>query len=66
MSTAGDDEPWSSMVAGDEGSKLPNDQSNLLNALRALSLMFCNCINTAAHFWADASLHLLLAVALHR
>ena len=52
MSTAGDDEPWSSIVAGDEGSKLPNGQSNLLTALPTLSLMFCTCINTAAYFWA--------------
>ena len=34
------------LVEGDEGSYLPNCQSNLVIALHALSLLFCN-------FWQD-------------
>ena len=56
--------PWSSLGGGDEDSFLPNCQSNLVIALDAQSLLFCNFIKTAAYHWADASLHLLLAVAL--
>ena len=54
----------SSMVEGDEGSYLPNCQSNLVIALDELSLLFCIFINTAAYNWADISLHLPLAVKL--
>ena len=58
---------WSSLVAGDEGSYLPNGQSNLviaLHALSLLSLLFGNFINTTAYLWAYTSLHLPLAVVL--
>ena len=33
-------------MEGDEGTYLPNCQSNLVIALHALSLLFCNLINT--------------------
>ena len=46
-------------------SYLPNLDSNLVIALHALSLFFCIFINTTAYFWADMSLLLPLAVALH-
>ena len=48
----------------DEGSYLPDCQSNLVIALHALSLFFCKFTNTTAHLWAYMSLHLPLAVAL--
>ena len=41
--------PWSSLVEGDEGSNLPNCQTNLVIALHAVSLLFCKVINTAAY-----------------
>ena len=49
---------------GDEGSYLHNYQSNFVIALHTLSLLFCHCINAAATFWADMSLHLSLAIVL--
>ena len=55
---------WSSLVAGDAVSYLPNGQSNLVIGLFPLSVLFCNFINTAAYHWADVSLNLLLAVML--
>ena len=61
--------PWVSKclshgAEGDEGLYLPNNKSNLVIALDALSLLFCIFINTTAYYWGDASLHLPLAVAL--
>ena len=41
--------PWTSVVEGDEGSYLPNCQTNLLIALYKLSLLFCKLINTTAY-----------------
>ena len=58
------DGTWSSLVEGDEGSYLPNYQSNLAIALYALSLLFCIFVNTTAYHCADTSLHLPLAVTL--
>ena len=55
---------WRTLVEGDEDSYLPNRQSNLVIALYALSLLFCNFINTTAYHWADTSLHIPLAVGL--
>ena len=40
---------WSSLVEGDEGSYLPNCQTNLVIALHALFLLFCIFINTTAY-----------------
>ena len=55
---------WSSFVEGDEGSYLPNCQSNLVISLDTLFLLFCIFINTTAFHWADTSNHLQLAVKL--
>ena len=44
---------WRTLVEGDEDSYLPNRQSNLVIALYALSLLFCNFINTTAYHWAE-------------
>ena len=41
--------PWSSLIEGDEGSYLPNCNSNLVITLHELSLLFCNFINTSAY-----------------
>ena len=42
----------SSLVEGDEGSYLPNCQTNLVIAIHPPSLLFWHFINTAAyHFW---------------
>ena len=51
-----------SLVSGDKGSYLPNCQTNLVIALRELSLLFWHFINTTGSTWADTSL--LLAVTL--
>ena len=39
---------WSSLVEEDEGSYLPNCQTNLVFALCTLSLLFCKFINATA------------------
>ena len=48
--------PWSSLVEGDEGSFLPNCQSNLVIVIDALSLLFSIFINTTAYHCEDTSL----------
>ena len=55
---------WSSLVAGNEGSYLPNCQTNIVIVLHALYIFFCNFINTTAYLWDDTSPHLSLAVKL--
>ena len=51
-----------SLVSGDKGSYLPNCKTNLVIALRELSLFFWHFINTTGSTWANTSL--LLAVTL--
>ena len=54
----------SSLVEGDEGLYLPNCQSNLVIVVYALSLLFCNLINTTAYSWADIGLQMPLTAVL--
>ena len=57
-------EAWSSLVEGDDGSYLPNCQSNLVIALHALSLLFCNFTNTIYFFLQIRAFISMLAVVL--
>ena len=47
--------PWTSLVEGDEGSYLPNCQSNLIIFLHTSFLLFCSFINTKVYLWAEMS-----------
>ena len=55
------DKAWGSLVEGDEGSDLPNCQTNLFVVYRELSLLFWHFLNATASLpLGYMSLHLLL------